>query len=138
MKKYIKKFLKIIVILFIVIVLVVINIFYKNNNLKFLSLENKNKLMSILEINEAQSFYPIYKKYNGGFHGSDPNYYEIKFEISIEDYEKNNLNYKEESYYDVLIDCRYKEKKDENTYICILRASNLQNRELYDQVAKIK
>ena len=52
-------------------------------------------------------------------YGSDENYYEVKYEISVEDYEMNDLKYGEESFYDVYMDCRYKEKKDNITYTCI-------------------
>ncbi len=119
--------------------LVVINVFYNNNNLIFLSLEDKKELMKILEIEDADSFHPICKKRSrSGFHGGDPKYYEVTFEISVEDYEKNNLNYYEISYYEVLVDCYYKEKKDNNTYICILRASNFYNKELFNKLANLK
>jgi len=132
-----KKFIKKICIILLILILAFSIVFYKNNNLTFLSIEDKNKLMTILEIENSESFNPIYKKFNGGFHGSDPDYYEIKFEISIEDYEKNNLVYYEESYYDILTDCHYKEKKSENTYTCVLRVSNIQNKELFDKIREI-
>lgn len=130
-----KKNIKILCLVFFVFILGFINIFYENNNLIFLSSKDKKELMEILEIEEADSFYPIRKKWcSTGFHGSDPNYYEIIFEISIKDYEKNKLNYSEESYYEVFIDCRYKEKKDKNTYTCILRVSEIYNEELFNKL----
>lgn len=130
-----KKYIKILCIILVVFLLGFINVFYQNNNLTFLSSKDKEELMEILNIKEADSFYPIRKKWSStGFHGSDPNYYEIVFEISIEDYERNKLNYQEISYYEVLIDCHYKEKKDKNTYTCILRVSNLYNEELFDKL----
>lgn len=113
-------------------------IYYSNNNLKFISEEDKTRLMHVLEIHEANSFYPIYKKYSHGFHGSDPDYYEIKFEISIEDFEKNDLVYYEEAYYETLVDCHYKERKDDTTYTCIVKASNRDNQELFEKIGNYK
>ena len=133
-----EKYIKILCLVLGVFLLGVINAFYKNNNLIFLSSKDKEELMEILKIEEADSFYPIRKKRcSTGFHGSDPNYYEIIFEISIKDYEKNKLNYQEISYYEVLIDCHYKEKKDKNTYTCILRVSDFCNEELFYRLANL-
>ena len=58
--------------------------FYYNNNLVFISNSKKVELMEILKISESNTFKPISKKYYSGFHGSDPDFYEIKFEISID------------------------------------------------------
>ena len=133
-----KKFLFAIVGIILLVILIQFSIYYSNNNLKYISEENKIKLMNVLGINESSTFNPIYKKYNSGFHGSDPDYYEIKFEISIEDYKKNDLVYYEDSTYEVLVDCHYKEKKDDSTYICIVRASNVHNKELFDNISNYK
>lgn len=133
-----KKILFAIIGIILIVIITQFSIYYTNNNLKYISDENKIKLMNVLEINEADSFNPIYKKYNSGFHGSDPDYYEIKYEISIEDYEKNDLVYYEDSTYEVLVDCHYKEKKDDTTYICIVRASNVHNKELFDKISNYK
>lgn len=133
-----KKILFAIIGIILIVIITQFSIYYSNNNLKYISDENKIKLMNVLEINEADSFNPIYKKYNSGFHGSDPDYYEIKYEISIEDYEKNDLVYYEDSTYEVLVDCHYKEKKDDTTYICIVRASNVHNKELFDNISDYK
>ena len=133
-----KKFLFVIVGIILIIILVQFSIYYSNNNLKYISEENKIKLMNVLNISDSSTFNPIYKKYRSGFHGSDPDYYEIKFEISIEDYEKNDLVYYEESTYEVLVDCHYKEKKNDTTYTCIVKASNVQNKELFDKISNYK
>ena len=71
-------------------------------------------------------------------YGSDENYYEVKYEISVEDYEMNDLKYGEESFYDVYMDCRYKEKKDNITYTCIRRVSKIGNKELYKKISDLK
>lgn len=133
-----KKILFVIIGIVLIAIIIQFSNYYSNNNLKYISDENKIKLMNVLEINEADSFNPIYKKYNSGFHGSDPDYYEVKYEISIEDYEKNDLVYYEDSTYEVLVDCHYKEKKDDTTYICIVRASNVHNKELFNKISNYK
>ncbi len=92
--------------------------------------------MELLEIKEAETFTPINVKFNSDFRG-DGEYYEIKFEISKDDYNKNNLEYNEESYYDMLIECKYKETKDENTYICIRRVSEMYNEELFEKIREL-
>ena len=133
-----KKLLFIIVGIILLVIVIQFSIYYSNNNLKYISEENKIKLMNVLGINESSTFDPIYKKYNSGFHGSDPDYYEIKFEISIEDYKKNDLVYYEDSTYEVLVDCHYKEKKDDTTYTCIVRVSNVHNEKLFDNISNYK
>lgn len=112
---------KIIVFIFIILILI-LSFLYSRNNLIFISEENKKELISVLEIEDAPSFKPISKKsvYLGT--GSSPKCYELKFLISIEDYEKNNLNYKDKDTTE--LDIHYKIKKNDNTYICTVRTSN--------------
>ncbi len=129
MKKQIIK--SIIAILFALLIVSLI-IVYSNN--KFIA--NRESLMELLEIKEAETFTPINVNLNSDFRG-DGEYYEIKFEISKADYNKNNLEYNEESYYDMLIECKYKEAKDENTYICIRRVSEMYNKELFEKIKEL-
>lgn len=132
-----RKSLWIIIALILIAIIYCLSIWYYNNNLRFISESDKTKLMNILDITEANSFEPIYRKYSSGLHGSDPNVYEVKFEISIEDFEKNDLVYYEEPY-EVLVDCHYKEKKDNTTYTCIVKASDIQNEELFNKIRNYK
>ena len=89
-----KENVKIICIIIIFILLWFIIIFFNYNNLVFLSSKDEKELMELLQIEEAESFTPIrMKRCSTGFHGSDPDYYEVKFEISTQDYEKNHLNF---------------------------------------------
>lgn len=129
MKKQIIK--SIIAILFALLIVSLI-IVYSNN--KFIA--NRESLMELLEIKEAETFTPINVNLNSDFRG-DGEYYEIKFEISKDDYNKNNLEYNEESYYDMLIECKYKEAKDKNTYICIRRVSEMYNKELFEKIKEL-
>lgn len=121
-----KNIIKIVLIIFFIILFVVLYIIYDRNNLVFTSEENKKELMNVLEIQDALSFKPISKKSEFLGFGSGPNCYELKFEISIEDYERNKLNYKDiKNENDIPeIDIRYKMKKDDSTYICVVRTSN--------------
>ena len=109
-----KENVKIICIIIIFILLWFIIIFFNYNNLVFLSSKDEKELMGLLQIEEAESFTPIrMKRCSTGFHGSDPDYYEV------------------------LIDCQHKEKKDENTYTCILRVSEMNNKELFNKLSEI-
>ena len=129
---------KIILIFVLIIIILLLNFGYSKNNLVFISEENKKELMNVLEIDDAPSFKPISKKTEFLGLGSGPNCYKLKFEISKEDYEKNNLNYKDMKDENDIpeIDIHYKMKKDDNTYICVVRTSN-QNEyttELYSEI----
>lgn len=117
---------KIILTFILIIIILLSNFWYNKNNLIFISEENKKELMNVLEIDDAPSFKPISKKSEFLGFGSDPNCYELKFEISIEDYEKNKLNYEDiKNENDIPeIDIHYKMKKDDSTYICVVRTSN--------------
>lgn len=119
---------KIIILLSIILFITVLTlrIFFNRNNLIFISEENKKELMSILEIQDATSFKPISKNSEFLGFGSSPNCYKLKFEISKEDYEKNNLNYRDmKDEIDIPeIDIHYKLKKDDTTYICVVRTSD--------------
>ncbi len=127
-KQIIKSVIAIIFVLLIASLLIV----YSNSNF----MVKREKLMELLEIKEAETFNPIYVKYNSDLQG-DGKYYEIKFEISKDDYNKNILEYNEESYYDILIECQYKETKDENTYICIKRVSEMYNKDLFEKIREL-
>ena len=121
-----KKIIKIVSIISFIILIVALKITYDKNNLVFISEENKKELMNVLEIEDAPSFKAISKNSEFLGFGSGPNCYKLKFEISKEDYEKNNLNYKDiKDENDIPeIDIHYKMKKDYTTYICVVRTSN--------------
>jgi len=106
-------------------------------NYKKISEVSQKELKNILEIDNANSFELIYIKHVRAGFGSDDKYYEIKFEISVEDYEKNGLSYGEESFYDIYMDCRHKEKKDNTTYTCIRRISISKNKDLYESINEL-
>ena len=127
-----KQIIKSIIAILSALLIVYLIIVYSNN--KFIA--NRENLMELLEIKEAETFMPINVKFNNDFRG-DGEYYEIKFEISKDDYNKNNLEYNEESYHDMLIECKYKETKDENTYICIRRVSEMYNEELFKKIREL-
>lgn len=128
-----KKVINIIVLIFVFLTLASVFIVYKYKK----DISNKQSIMNLLEIEDSKTFELIYVKHSFEFQSNDGSYYEIKFEISIEDYENNKLNYNEENYTE-LLECNYKEKKDENTYICIKRISNIFNEELYKKIENLK
>ena len=71
-------------------------------------------------------------------YGSDEKAYEIKYEISAEDYKNNELNYTEESCYTALANYKYLEKKGDKTYTCIRRVSKKGNKEIYMKISDLK
>ena len=130
-----KNIIKIVLIISCIILFLTLKIIYNRNNLMFISEENKKDLMNVLKIEDALSFKPISKNSEFLGIGTTSNCYKIKFEISIEDYEKSNLNYRDmKNEIDIPeIDIQYKLKKDDTTYICVVRTSdqNEYTRKLY-------
>ena len=51
------------------------------------------------------------------------------------DYEKNELNYGE-SFYEMVLDCKYIEKEKKDTYICVIRCTD--RKELYEKLESIR
>lgn len=127
-----KEVIKIIVLILVFLTLAGIVIVYDYKK----DMANKQAIMDILEIKDSKTFTLIYVKKSFEFQSNDGSYYEIRFEISTEDYENNKLHYNEESYTEVL-ECNYKEKKDENTYTCIKRISNIYSEELYKKIKNL-
>ena len=138
MKNIYVKIVAIIVFILIIASAIIIQIFKENNNLKDISEETRIEIMKIVGIEESKSFKPIYlKSYIGDFRDNSTNGYELKYEISKEDFEKNNLHYTEGEFYDTLLDCAKCEKKDENIYICYIKRTRLYNKEICDKFANI-
>ena len=129
LKKDIVKIIVVILACIILASIILLYIYEKNT-------DDKQAIMDILEIKDAGTFKLIYVKPSFELQTNDGSYYEIKFEISLYDYKNNNLNYSEEPYTE-LLECSYKELKDENTYMCIRRISNLYNEELYDKIRSL-
>jgi len=129
----------IIVIPIIVMVLWYIWIMYEASKLDKYSFteDMKKDLMSVLDISESTSFDPIVIQFNDV---AGPEYYsnyELKFEISKEDFEKNKLSYSENEGYDSLTDSSMHEEKDSNTYICYIKCTRHVNEEKYIIFEKI-
>lgn len=128
---------KIFIIVSIILLIVIFIIIFGNKPVK-LSDEDKNELMTVLGIEDAPSFEFIsINKENLGF-GDGTDCYTLKFKLSVEDYNKNNLNYKEGESAELA--CNFKVKKDDNTYICSVREWEyyIENRKpVYDEILKI-
>ncbi len=131
--KYVKS-VAIIVFIFIIVGVIIFEVFKENNNLENISEETRIEIMKIVGIEESKSFKPIYlKSYIGDFRDNSTNGYELKYEISKEDFEKNNLHYTEGEFYDTLLDCAKCEEKDNNTYICYIKRTPLYNKEMCEK-----
>ena len=128
-KKDIVKIMVVILVFLILVSIILLYIYEKNT-------DDKQAIMDILEIKNSETFKLIDVRRTFELQSNDGSYYEIKFEISAYDYENNKLNYSEEPYTE-LLECSYKELKDENTYMCIRRISNLYNEELYNKIRSL-
>lgn len=128
-KKDIVKIMVVILVFLILVSIILLYIYEKNT-------DDKQAIMDILEIKNSETFKLIDVRRSFELQSNDGSYYEIKFEISAYDYENNKLNYSEEPYTE-LLECSYKELKDENTYMCIRRISNLYNEELYNKIRSL-
>ncbi len=109
---------------------------YKTTNNKLE--ENREELMSLLGIENSLSFLPISISTENLGLGDTSECYTLKFEISIEDYNKNSLNYKDIDTSETSLN--WKEKKDEQTYICYVREWEYnENREkLFHKLKELK
>lgn len=100
--------------------------------------EEKKELLSVLDIQDAQSFkFLSIDREDLGF-GDNTDCYTLKFELSIEDYHKNNLNYKDGESAELA--CNFKIKKDNSTYICSVREWEYHTEErktIYEEIKKL-
>lgn len=110
MKKFI---LTLIIVLFLILFIIIGIIKFLYTSLIDISENDKNELMNLLEIEEALSFTPLYKKLIPGAHARE-SAYELKFIISKEDYIKNGLKYSDDKKAP-----KYK-KKIKSYYICTI------------------
>ena len=93
--------------------------------------------MKLVDIDNASSFLPIsINKDNKGL-GDSTQCYTLKFEISIEDYNNSNLNYKDIDTTEISLN--WKEQKDEKTYICYVREweYNGYRKDLFNKLQKL-
>lgn len=131
-----KKFM---ILLFFVVFIVVLIILTMTNNKKLDILEeDRQELMRLLGIENSLSFQPIsINKEKLGI-GDNSECYILKFEISVKDYNENNLNYKDIDTTEVSLN--WKEQNDENTYICYVREweNNEHRKELFNKIKELK
>lgn len=106
-----------------------------NSHCYDISEHTKKELLELLEIEDAPSFKYIHTKYVSTYSHFDC--YELKFKISKEDYEKNELKYGE-AWQECLFDCDYIEKENSDTYTCVVRRTDLYNEEFYKRLRNIK
>ena len=134
MKKKVLIIIPIILIIAIFTILIIRDI--KNKTEVFVA--NRQELMKVLGINNSETFLPIsIKRVSLGF-GDTTECYLLKFKISIEDYNKNSLQYKDIDTTEVSLN--WKEKKDEKTYICYVREweYNDYRKELFNKLKDLK
>lgn len=106
-----------------------------NSHCYDISEDTKKELLELLEIEDAPSFKYIHKKRVSTY--CHFNCYELKFEISKQDYEKNELKYGE-SWQEIYFACHYIEKESNGTYTCVVRYDDIANEEFYKRLRNIK
>ncbi len=131
--------LTIIIVPFIVVILWYIWLMYegsKSDKYSNFTDDIRLELMDAVDIKESNTFKPIYLD----LVCSSPEYYncyEFKFEISKEEYEKNNLSYGSEDFFETLSYGLHREEKDDDTYICIVKVTVNFHKEIFDKLEKI-
>jgi len=131
-----KKILTCIFIILIIFLLIFIH--WNVRNKQKISYEATQKLMQLLYIENSSSFLPIsINTVDLGF-GDTTECYVLKFEISIEDYNENSLDYNDIDTTENSLN--WKEKKDEQTYICYVREweENEHRKDLFNELKKLK
>lgn len=118
--------MKKIICILVVICLIILKIIINNTNLIFSNEEEKRELMKVLDIEEnTTSFQPIYYEIKRLELTSHEEMKTLIFKISKDDYEKNHLEYNEESNDSLIYE---KSKVDKgNNYICKIKTSELLN-----------
>ena len=138
------KILKGILLTIIIVPIIIIALWYiwllyegsKLDNYTFTE-EMKNELMVVANIHESTSFNPIAIQFNDV---AGPGYYsnyELKFEISKEDFENNKLSYSENEVYNSLTDSSMHEEKDKDMYTCYIKCTKPVNEEKYIILEKV-
>lgn len=130
---------KLIITMLVLVFVIILIILIMNNNKKMNILEeDKQELMLLLGIENSSSFLPIsVSTVNLGF-GDTSECYILKFEMSIEDYNANSLNYKDIDTTEISLN--WKEKVDDVNYICYVREweYNEYRKDLFNKLKELK
>lgn len=130
---------KLIITMLVLVFVIILIILIMNNNKKMNILEeDKQELMLLLGIENSSTFLPIsVSTVNLGF-GDTSECYILKFEMSIEDYNANSLNYKDIDTTETSLN--WKEKIDDENYICYVREweYNEYRKDLFNKLKELK
>lgn len=130
---------KLIITMLVLVFVIILIILIMNNNKKMNILEeDKQELMLLLGIENSSTFLPIsVSTVNLGF-GDTSECYILKFEMSIEDYNANSLNYKDIDTTETSLN--WKEKIDNENYICYVREweYNEYRKDLFNKLKELK
>ena len=132
-----KNKLLITILIYILGVIMIMLIIGNNKKINILN-EDRQELMLVLHIENSSTFLPIsISTADLGF-GDTSECYILKFEMSIEDYNVNSLNYNDIDTTEISLN--WKEKKDEQTYICYVREweYNENRKELFNKLKELK
>lgn len=131
--KIVKRLLLIVILIPIIIVILFYSwLLYEGSKLDHYTFteEMKKELMQAFRIEESDSFNPMEIRYIDEYGPSYYNAYELKFEISKEDYEKNDLSYGDKNLYNSQTDASMCEEKGKK-YICFVKVTKVVNEEKY-------
>lgn len=138
-KKLKRLIFTIIIVPIIIIVLWYIWLLYEGSKLDNYTFteDMKLELMDDLDIKESFSFTPISLHFTNPFGSEYHNYYELKFTISKDDYEKNHLSFGTGEDLETLSYGLQRESKDENTYICTAKVTKDFHEEMFYGFEKV-
>lgn len=124
-----------ILIMILLFTLGVISDFFHRYRTTKISEEGQKELLELLKIDEAPSFEFIHIEFVDTYESYDC--IEAKFKISKEDYERNKMKYGK-SYEEMLLDCSYIEKEENEIYTCVVRRTDLVNKDYYNRIREIR
>ena len=131
--------LTVIIVPIIIIVLWYIWLLYEGSKLDNYTFteDMKLELMDALDIKESLTFSPISLHFTNPYGPKYYNYYELKFTISKDDYEKNHLTFGAGEDLETLTYGLQRESKDENTYICTVKVTKDFNEKMFCGFEKV-
>lgn len=104
-----------------IIILIIVDRLYYNFNLILINNADRKELADMLRLEYYNSFKPINIKHDS----YDIECCELKFLISKDEYTKNSLKYSKESFVTVTVDFQYVTSANDDTYLCIVGRSIL-------------
>ena len=134
------KYLKLLILILFIVILFLNIIYLRTYNLLFISKSENQKISEVLKIKNIETFTPIsIHEFESFEDEKNIKYYELKFEISKNEYFNNSLEYSSSAYYNYLTDGEFKfDSIKKDYYKCIILKSELYNEEYFEEFQNIK